>query len=152
MWQGPNMGRTLRTATIVIVGVAMAAGLFLLGRHDADTGAAQDRGYAAGYSSGLHRGEARGLREGRAFQVTAALPKEAKAAARAEFDSGYTAGANDVFSGYDGGWYTSSPYLITLAKGDGPVTYDIGSRIMLAAGVDYFLCPHAHTVCHRPHR
>jgi hypothetical protein len=146
------MGRALRTAAVAIVIAAVGAGLFLLGRHTSDTGRAHDRGYAAGYSSGLRHGEARGLQEGRAFQVTESLPKEAKAAARAEFDSGYTAGANDVFSGYDGGWYVSSPYLITLARGDGPITYDIGSRTMLAAGVDYFLCPHAHTVCHRPHR
>jgi hypothetical protein len=146
------MGRALRTAAIVIVISGVGAGLFLLGRHSVDSGGAHDRGYAAGYSSGLQHGEARGLQEGRAFQVTEALPKDAKAAARAEFNSGYAAGANDVFSGYDGGWYVSSPYLITLARGSGLITYGIGSRTRLAAGVDYFLCPHAHTVCHRPHR
>lgn len=146
------MGRTLRTATIGVVGVGLAMGMFLLGRHTRDTDGAHASGYAAGYSSGLRHGEARGLQEGRAFQVTEALPKDARAAARAEFNSGYAAGANDVFSGYDGGWYTSSPYLITLAKGSGAITYDISSRTMVAAGVDYFLCPHTKTLCHRRHR
>jgi hypothetical protein len=146
------MGRALRTTAVVLVVLALGTGLFLLGRHTGDTGGAHDRGYAAGYSSGLRHGEARGIQEGRAFQVTEALPKDAKAAARAEFNSGYAAGANDVFSGYDGGWYVASPYLITLARGSGPITYDIRSRTELTADVDYFLCPHTHTVCHRPHR
>lgn len=146
------MGRALRTAAIVIALAGLGAGLLLLGRRTVDSGDARDRGYAAGYSSGLRHGEARGLQDGRAFQVTEALPKDAKAAARAEFNAGYAAGANDVFSGYDGGWYVSSPYLITLARGSGPITYDIGSRTRLVVGVDYFLCPHARTVCHRPHR
>lgn len=146
------MGRALRTAAIAIAALGLGTGLFLLGRHAVDTDGPHDRGYAAGYSSGLRHGAARGLQEGRALQATEAVPKDAKAAARAEFNRGYAAGANDVFSGYDGGWYVSSPYLITLARAGGPITYDISSRTMLAAGVDYFLCPHAHTVCHRPHR
>jgi hypothetical protein len=152
MWKGPNMSRTVRTVMIAIIGAGVGAGLFLLGQHSRDTDDAHARGYVAGQAAWLRQGEARGLQEGRAFQVTEGLPSDAKAAARAEFNSGYAAGANDVFSGYDGGWYTSSPYLITLAKGNGPITYDIRSRTMLAAGVDYFLCPDTHTVCHRPHR
>jgi len=146
------MRRTLRTVSIGVVGVGLAAGMFLLGRHTSDTDGAHSRGYAVGYASGVRHGEARGLRNGRAFQVTEALPDDAKAAARAEFNSGYAAGANDAFSGYDGGWYTSIPYLITLARGSGGITYDISSRTMMAAGVDYFRCPHAKSICHRRHR
>ena len=41
---------------------------------------------------------------------------------------GYAAGANDVFGGFDGGWSLSEPYVITLARGSGAVTYRIDSR------------------------
>ena len=49
-------------------------------------------------------------------------------APRAAFDAGYAAGANDVFGGFDGGWSLSEPYVITLARGSGAVTYRIDSR------------------------
>lgn len=38
------------------------------------------------------------------------------------------AGANDAFSGYDGGWAVSTPYLVTLEPGDRQITYRIASR------------------------
>ena len=47
---------------------------------------------------------------------------------RAAFDAGYAAGANDVFGGFDGGWSLSEPYVVTLARGSGAVTYRIDSR------------------------
>ena len=50
---------------------------------------------------------------------------------RAAFDAGYAAGANDVFGGFDGGWSLSEPYVITLARGSGAVTYRIDSRRVL---------------------
>ena len=61
-----------------------------------------------------------GVTEGRALQVP---PK-----ARHAFEEGYAAGANDVFSGYDGGWDYARPYVITLEKGDDGITYRIKSR------------------------
>jgi hypothetical protein len=47
---------------------------------------------------------------------------------RAAYDAGYAAGANAVFGGFDGGWSLSEPYVITLARGSGAVTYRIDSR------------------------
>jgi hypothetical protein len=61
-----------------------------------------------------------GLRDGRALQVA---PD-----ARDAFEAGYAAGANDVFSGYDGGWDYDRPYVITLEKGENGITYRISSR------------------------
>jgi hypothetical protein len=142
------MTRTTRRAIAVLIGAALGTGLFLAGRLTGDT----DDARAAGYYSGLRHGESRGIQEGRALQLTDALPQDARKAARAAFDAGYTAGANDAFGGYDGGWYVSRPYVITLAKGTGPITYDLRSRTMLHAGTDYFLCLHARTICQRPHR
>jgi hypothetical protein len=97
-------------------GVALAAGGFALGRTSADT--------EAGHDAGVREGRAAGLQEGRALQATGASPSGARAA----FDAGYAAGANDVFGGFDGGWSLSQPYVITLARGRGAVTYRIDSR------------------------
>ena len=33
-----------------------------------------------------------------------------------------------VFGGFDGGWSLSEPYVVTLARGSGAVTYRIDSR------------------------
>ena len=142
------MTRTTRRAIAVLVGAALGTGLFLAGRLTDDT----DDARTAGYYSGLRQGESRGIQEGRALQLTDGLPQDVRKAARTAFDAGYTAGANDAFGGYDGGWYVSRPYLITLARGSGPITYDLSSSTMLHAGTDYFLCPHARRICQRPHR
>jgi len=142
------MALTMRRIIAVLVGAALGTGLFLLGRLTTDT----DDGRAGGFYAGLRQGESRGVQEGRALQLTEALPEGTRDTARAAFDNGYTAGANDAFGGYDGGWYVSRPYLVTLVKGAGPITYDIGSRTLLHGGVDYYLCPHTYTICQRPHR
>ena len=142
------MARTTRTAIAVVIGLALGAGLFLLGRLTDGT----DDAPSAGYYAGLRQGESRGIREGRALQLTEALPPDVRKAARTAFDTGYAAGANDAFGGYDGGWYVSVPYLITLVKGTGPITYDLSSRTMVHGGIDYYLCPHTRRICQRPHR
>ena len=100
----------------VLAGVALAAGGFAVGRVSADTD--------AGHDAGVREGHAAGLREGRALQATGSSPTGARAA----FDAGYAAGANDVFGGFDGGWSLSQPYVVTLARGSGAVTYRIDSR------------------------
>ena len=92
----------------VVAGAALAAGGFALGRSTADT----------------REGRAAGVQEGRALQATGSSPRTVRAA----FDAGYAAGANDVFGGFDGGWSLSEPYVITLARGSGAVTYRIDSR------------------------
>ena len=101
---------------VALAGVALAAGGFALGRTTADTD--------AGHDAGVREGRAAGLQEGRALQATGSSPRSARAA----FDAGYTAGANDVFGGFDGGWSLSEPYVVTLARGTGAVTYRIDSR------------------------
>jgi hypothetical protein len=133
------MARQWIKIAIVGAGVAMAAaGLFLLGRVTAGDGG------GAGYASGVRDGMAAGRREGRALQA----PTDARGA----FDRGYAAGANDVFAGYDGGWSLSTPYVVTLARGGDSITYRIDSRTPLRNGVDYYLCPHSHTICQQPRR
>jgi len=101
----------------VVAAAALAAGAFALGRGTtADTD--------AGHDAGVREGRAAGLQEGRALQATGSSPHSTRAA----FDAGYAAGANDVFGGFDGGWSLSEPYVITLARGSGAVTYRIDSR------------------------
>jgi hypothetical protein len=99
-----------------LAGVALAAAGFALGRTTADTD--------AGHDAGVREGHAAGLQEGRALQATGTSAPGTHAA----FDAGYAAGANDVFGGFDGGWSLSTPYVITLARGSGAVTYRIDSR------------------------
>jgi hypothetical protein len=70
--------------------------------------------------------------------------------AKTAFNAGYTAGENDAFRGYDGGWGLGEPYVISLERGKGPITYRIGSRTPLEAGKAYYLCPHSHAVCTEP--
>ena len=70
----------------------------------------------------------------------------------AAFQHGYTAGANDVFSGFDGGWSVATPYVVVLRASRGPVTYRIDARLPVRAGVEYYLCPRSPTVCAQPRR
>ena len=100
----------------VVAGAALAAGGFALGRATAET--------HAGHDAGVREGRAAGVQEGRALQATGSSPRGERAA----FDAGYAAGANDVFGGFDGGWSLAEPYVITLARGTGAVTYRIDSR------------------------
>jgi hypothetical protein len=105
----------------VVAGVALAAAGFALGRASADTD--------AGHDAGVREGRAAGLQEGRALQATGS----SAAGTHAAFDAGYAAGANDVFGGFDGGWSLSEPYVITLARGSGAITYRIDSRRLARA-------------------
>ena len=84
------------------------------------------RGIGAARAAGERAGKAQGLAEGRALQVP---PSGGR---RMAFRAGYAAGANDVFGGYDGGWYLGRPYVITLARGRGPIAYRIDSRTPLS--------------------
>jgi hypothetical protein len=134
---------------MLAVGTVLAAGLGLLtGRltapHQVSTPAS---GAGSAYASGVAAGEALGVREGRALQEGAALPANTQRPVKDAFDAGYVAGVNDVFSGYDGGWLTGVPYVITLVRGEGAVTYRIASRAEVRDGARYVLCPGGHAVC-----
>jgi hypothetical protein len=108
--------------------VAVAGVAFALGRASVDTDAARREGRAAGMAEGRARGQAEGLRAGRAAGIREGRALQQSASARHAFQAGYTAGANDVFGGFDGGWSLSTPYVITLRRGSGGVTYRIDSR------------------------
>ena len=100
----------------VLACVAVGGGLFVLGR---ESGKSDD-----GHAAGVREGHAAGVAEGRALQASASAPRGTRAA----FEAGYAAGANDVFGGFDGGWSLGTPYVITLRKGSGAITYRIDSR------------------------
>ncbi|MBO3747463.1 hypothetical protein J5X84_15405 [Streptosporangiaceae bacterium NEAU-GS5] len=136
-----------RKIIIIVATLAAAAGLVAFGRVTADTGAAYRSGREAGLNEGLRDGRVAGLREGRALQVTTELPASVRPPTKAAFESGYVSGMNDVFSGYDGGWSLSTPYVITLQAGTNGVTYRLASRIEFAPGINYHLCPATHTLC-----
>lgn len=148
--------RTLVLGTVLAV--ALGGGLFVVGRltadTPADTQAEQDSnyqaGHSAGYLEGLGAGQAQGRQEGRALQEGAELPVDSRQPVQDAFAAGYTAGANDVFGQYDGGWYLATPYLVTVEQGSTPIAYRIASRTALQPGVDYYLCPNGHDVCQEP--
>jgi hypothetical protein len=131
-----------RSLKVLIIALAVGA-VFALGRIAA--------GHDRGYDAGLRDGEAQGVREGRAYQVTQALPEDMKGKAEKVFDTGYAAGQNDAFGGFDGGWGLAEPYVISLDRGRGSVTYRIASRTPLQEGTAYFLCPRSHALCTGPH-
>ena len=147
-------GRVLRTAIVAVLGLGVAVGLFALGRATAGTGAARDdgyrTGYGAGHADGVSQGHADGLREGRELQVPLNLPGDAQAAAKAAYDAGYVAGANDLFAGYDGGWGLNEPYVIELVPGANGITYRIRARTAVQPDTNYHLCPPATSLCHEP--
>jgi hypothetical protein len=137
-----------RNVAVIVACVAVAGALFALGRasvdrdKDGDAGERSARavglreGLLAGHASGVHQGRAIGIREGRAagvqegraLQLGESLPGDARRVARRAFEAGYVAGANDVFGGFDGGWSLTKPYVITLRRGSGAITYRIDSR------------------------
>jgi hypothetical protein len=147
-------GRTPRLVVLVLVAVSAAAGLVAFGRASAGTATARSHGYQqgriAGYADGVHDGRSAGLQEGRALQVPLTLPSGQQDAAKAAFNAGYAAGANDVFGGYDGGWDMDSPYVVVLTPAGNGIVYTIRSRTPMQRGVNYRLCPHSTVLCQEP--
>jgi hypothetical protein len=139
-------GRVRRS--VLVAGALLAAGaVFLAGRLTAPGRADRPPEAGGAYASGVGAGEALGVREGRALQEGSELPPDAQRPAKEAFDAGYLAGVNDVFGGYDGGWQFGVPYVITLAPGNGGVTYRIASRAEVRPGPRYALCRAGHAVC-----
>ena len=123
--------RTL--AVVVCFAVLAAAGLVILGRTTApSSGAARDRafreGTTAGYADGFAAGRAVGLQEGQALAEPSGSAPGDRTRVREAFNDGYRAGANSVFSGYDGGWSLGRPYVVVLARGANGITYRITAR------------------------
>jgi hypothetical protein len=142
-----------RTVLFVVAALVAAGGLVLLGRatSGSHTGGYQT-GRSDGYFDGLRVGEARGRQEGRALAEEASVPAAARPSVRDAFNSGYTAGLNDAFAGYDGGWALSTPYVVALEAGTAPIVYRISSRTLFEKGVNYYLCPDGHALCQEPRR
>lgn len=138
----------------VLFGILAALGLVGLGRATAADPGARTRAYhdgaLAGYTDGFGDGRAKGLQEGQALAVTAALPPGTRERVKAAFNAGYRAGANSAFGGYDGGWSLGEPYVIVLAKGGTGITYRIAARILARDGVDYHRCPPPTSICQEP--
>jgi len=146
--------RTAKRTVAVLAAAALGVAAFAIGRLSTpDPTAAiplHPSSTSADYIAGLRAGAAQGRQEGRALQEGVSLPTKEEARVREAFNAGYSAGANDVFTGYDGGWAVSTPYLVTLAAGSGQITYRIGSRTPLSPHTAYFLCPDRHDVCQQP--
>lgn len=138
-----------RIVASVLGAALLAAGLFVLGRVTAPTPHRHATTEVGDYFDGLRVGEAQGRAEGRAIQEGAELPKNDRRPVHDAFRSGYTAGTNDAFAGYDGGWALHVPWIVTIEEGSGQVAYRIKDRTQVEPGVDYFLCPDGRTLCHR---
>jgi hypothetical protein len=134
--------RTLRIVVIVVIGLGALAGSFALGRITAAAPPAP-----SDFTAGFQAGHAAGIQEGRALQEGQALTGAERDAATAAFSSGYRAGLNDAFAGYDGGWSVSAAYVITLVPGGDGATYRIAARTELRPGVNYYLCPDGVSLC-----
>jgi hypothetical protein len=127
-------GRLTVSIVLVVTALGAGAGLFAAGRATADdAGAARRAADAGGYLRGFGEGRAEGVEEGRALQQAQTLPAGSRPALTAAFRAGYTAGADDVFGGYDGGWSLCTPYVITLTAAPGPITYRIATRVPLGS-------------------
>ncbi|MGX7679043.1 hypothetical protein ACSMXN_09090 [Jatrophihabitans sp. DSM 45814] len=153
--------------SVVTVTVLVGGGLVLLGRSTASNGGSADRAKAdranaqranadsqsalnAAYLDGLRAGEAEGRQEGRALQATKLVPASSQQVAKDAFNQGYSAGANDIFGDYDGGWELSVPYVITLERGTGEITYRVKSRTLFEPKINYYLCSNGHDACQQP--
>jgi hypothetical protein len=143
------MNTWMRSAVLVLIGLTVGIGSFVLGRATAPAPSPQAP-TDAGFSEGFQAGRAVGVQEGRALQAGQALTGADRDATTAQFNSGYLAGVNDVFGGYDGGWSVAEPYVVTLVAGTGGVTYRIATRTAMVAGVSYYLCPDGSGICQEP--
>ena len=132
----------------LIVGVGLAALFFAIGRWTAPSATSHATNQSDRYFEGIRVGEIEGRRTGRILQEGASVPPTLRKAVRASFRDGYTAGANDAFAGYDGGWTMGQPYVVVLEPGQGQIAYRIKTRTPFEAGVNYYLCGHA--LCHHP--
>ena len=142
------MNTWMRTAVVALIGLTIGIGSFALGRSTGHTPSPKPAD--SGYSAGFQAGRAVGVQEGRALQVGQEVSGTDRDAATAQFNSGYVAGINDAFGGYDGGWSLAEPYVVTLAAGTNGATYRIVTRTIVVAGVNYYLCADGSGICQQP--
>jgi hypothetical protein len=75
-----------------------------------------------------------------AYHVGRASVAESPARERAGSFSGYQAGREAAFSGFDGGWSYGQPYIVTLRRGGPGVTYRFARRWPMLRGHTYRTC------------
>jgi hypothetical protein len=138
------MRRWTTIAAAAGAAAVVAAAAFTVGRATAPAGPPPTPG---DYLAGLRAGQAQGRLEGRAEQEGAALPPGDRAPVQDAFTAGYTAGMNDAFAQYDGGWTLGVPWVVVLERGSGQVDYRLAQRTPVEPGVDYFLCADGRTLC-----
>ena len=59
------------------------------------------------------------------------------------FNTGYRAGREAAFGGFDGGWAYGTPYVVVLQRGGPGITYRVAHRMPLSPGVSYRVCGNA---------
>ena len=133
--------------TITLFLALAAAGLaFVAGRAAADPEGRYEHGVQEGQRMGrtearaefaprsdayraiFDKGRAEGMRVGR---------REGRRAGAREFE---TAGRNDVFDRFDGGWTIGSWYMVNIRPGDDGARYAIGARVPVRPGSTYRIC------------
>ena len=122
-----TLDRPLRAVLAVLLVLLVGVAGLVVGRTSGSGGGRADR-FEQGYRQGLDVGQAEGIEQGRALQVGAEVPPTSRAPVQDAFRAGYTAGADDVFGTYDGGWAFGRPYLVVLEPGAQGVTYRIARR------------------------
>jgi len=156
----PSAGPVLTVVARIAAVLLAASALVLLGRLTVGANGVRADGYRSGhragyysgYSAGLRDGVVQGRQEGRVLQEGETVPGTARDSVQSAFTSGYTAGTNDVFAGYDGGWVPAAAYIVSVQVGRAPIAYRISSRVPVQPGVEYFVCSDGHDLCQAPRR
>jgi hypothetical protein len=79
------------------------------------------------------------------------VDRPGKAAAASErLPASYRAGREDAFSGFDGGWAYTTPYIVTLTRAGPGITYRFARRWPMLPDIEYRACGGG--VCERPAR
>jgi hypothetical protein len=134
--------KSWRAGAAIAVVVAVGVGCFFVGRVSAPT---RTGTYLAGYTDG----QIAGVEQGRSIQGSQSiLPADAKSAQDA-YKKGYADGANDAFIlQFDGGWKLNTPYIVTVTRAAGDITYRFSMRDRMDPGKSYYTCPQS-VVCAR---
>jgi hypothetical protein len=134
--------KSWRVGAAIAVVAAVGVGCFFVGRLSAPT---RSGSYLAGYTDG----QIAGVEQGRSIQGSQSiLPADAKSAQDA-YKKGYADGANDAFIlQYDGGWKLNTPYIVTVTRATGDITYRFSMRDRMEPGKSYYTCPQS-VVCAR---
>ena len=65
------------------------------------------------------------------------------------YDTGFHAGREAAFQGFDGGWGLGEPYIVVLRRGPSGTTYRFARRWAVLPGQEYRSC-REDVICSRP--